>query len=636
MTPGASAGATALLRRWRASAGAYALAGGQLLAIVAGGVLNRAGYGDAGAAVWALSAAAVLVPLTWSVIVTLVRRRLGVDVIALMAIAAALVLGEYLAAAIVALMLSGGMALEEAAGRRARRELSALLARAPVFAQRRRDGAIERVRIEEVVPGDVLVVRAGEVLPVDGVIEGEEAVLDESALTGEPLPVLHLSGAAVRSGTANAGSAFDLRASRPASESAYAALVRLVRQAESQQAPFVRMADRYAAVFLPVTVILSSLAWALSGDPVRGLAVLVVATPCPLILAAPVALVSGLSRAARRGIIAKGSGAIEQLGRARTVLLDKTGTLTSGAPAIDGVTSVGGIPSDELLRLVASVEQMSPNVVGHAIVEAAHGRGLTLSMPQDVLEGAGLGVEGRVDGRRVTAGSARWLHQRGCEDGAAAAGLDGGRSRVLVGVDGRLAGILVLADSLRPGAAESVSRLREAGVRTVAILSGDASDAVDAVGRRLGVDAAYGDLDPGGKVEIVRAMQAGAGTGPVVMVGDGINDAPALAAADVGIAMAFGGATVSSEAADVVIPLDRVERVADAIAIGRRALHIARQSVVVGMSLSIVAMVVAAFGHLPPVAGALLQEAIDVAVILNALRALGGGAPMAPVSRPRG
>lgn len=612
--------------RWSPERGARRLALAEVAAIVAGALLHRAGRGDAGDAVWAVSAAAALVPLAWGVARTLLRRELGVDVIALLAIGAALAVGEYLAAVIVALMLSGGTALEQAAAHRARRELAALIARAPSFANLRRDGAIERVPVETVAPGDVVVVRAGEVVPVDGALEGDEAVVDESALTGEPLPVVHGRGAAVRSGTANAGSAFELRASRPASESAYAALVRLVRQAESQRAPFVRMADRYAAVFLPVTLVLSVAAWALSGDPVRAVAVLVVATPCPLILAAPVALVSGLSRAAHRGVIAKGSGAIEQLGRARTVLLDKTGTLTTGAPAIDRVVPLGDVAPDELLRLVASVEQMSPNVVGRAIVAAARARGFALAEPEGVVEGAGMGVEGHVGGRLVTAGSARWLEGRGCTVNGSSlppGGPSGGR--VLVGVDGRMAGVVVLADALRPDAAEAVARLRAAGVTTVAILSGDDAGAAGEIGRRLGVDAVYGDLDPGGKVEIVRAMQAGPVPRPVVMVGDGINDAPALAAADVGVAMAFGGATVSSEAADVVIPLDRVERVADAIVVGRRSLAIARQSVVAGMSLSIVAMVVAAFGYLPPVAGALLQEVIDVAVILNALRALGGG-----------
>ncbi len=599
------------------------LAAGQVAAIACGIALALAGYANAANAVWALSAAAALIPLTWSVVRALLRRRVGVDLIALLAIGVALALGEYLTGAIIALMLAGGMALEEAAGHRARRELSALIARAPAYAYRRRDGAIERVPVDDVVPGDVVIVRAGEVVPVDGVVVGAEAVVDESALTGEPLPVVHPPGSSVRSGTANAGSVFDLRATQPAAESAYAALVNLVRQAGTQRAPFVRMADRYAVILLPVTLVLAVGAWALSGDPVRALAVLVVATPCPLILAAPVALISGVSRAARRGIIAKGSGAIEQLGKARTVLLDKTGTLTTGAPAIDGVRSLGAVTSDELLRLVASLEQMSANVVGRAIVDAAHDRRMTLSEPEGVVEGAGLGVEGRVDGRRVTAGSPRWLEQRGCADGGRAERLDGTpQSRVLVGVDGGLAGVLDLADSVRRGAAESIARLRAAGVTTVAILSGDTAEAADEIGARLGVDRVYSELSPEGKVAIVQAMQASPATRPVVMVGDGINDAPALAVADVGIAMAFGGATVSSEAADVVIPLAEVDRVADAITIGRRSLLIARQSVIVGMSLSGLAMVAAAFGQIPPVAGALLQEVIDVAVILNALRAL--------------
>jgi heavy metal translocating P-type ATPase len=610
-------------RAWSVIGSARFLAALQLMAIVSGGILALAGDGSAADVIWALSAALALVPLTWSVIQTLAGKRVGVDLIALLAIAAALALGEYLAAAIVALMLAGGLALEEAAGNRARRELSALIARAPAFANRKRGELIETIPVGEVLPGDVVIVRAGEVVPVDGTVEGAEAVIDESALTGEPLPVLHGPGSDVRSGTANAGSAFDLLATRPAAESAYAALVRLVRQAESQRAPFVRMADRYSAILLPVTLVLATAAWALSGDPVRALAVLVVATPCPLILAAPVALLSGVSRAARRGIIAKGSGAIEQLGRAHTVLLDKTGTLTTGAPAMDDITTAGTLTPDQLLRLVASVEQMSPNVVGRAMVDAALARSLTLSVPEGVVEGAGMGVEGRVDGHLVTAGSLRWLEQRNCADVASAAQLDGApRSRVLVGVDGRLAGVVHLADALRDDAAASIAGLRAAGVSTVAILSGDSEEATEEIGRRLGVDAVYADLTPEGKVDIVRAMRAGPVVKPVVMVGDGINDAPALAAADVGIAMAFGGATVSSEAADVVITLDRISRVAEAIGIGRRSLYIARQSVIVGMSLSGIAMVVAAFGYIPPVAGALLQEAIDVAVILNALRAL--------------
>ncbi len=608
---------------WVAITNARALAGVQVVAITSGTVLSLVGWGQGADAVWALAAIAALIPLTWSVARTLIARRMGVDVIALLAIASALALGEYLTAAIVALMMAGGTALEEAAGHRARRELSALIARAPAVAQRRRGDAIEQVAVEDVLVGDVVIVRQGEVVPVDGAVEGSEAVIDESALSGEALPVVHEHGSAVRSGTANAGSAFDLRATRPAAESAYAALVRLVRQAETQRAPFVRMADRYSAVLLPVTVLLAGASWALSGEPIRALAVLVVATPCPLILAAPVALVSGVSRAARRGIIAKGSAAIEQLGRSDTVLLDKTGTLTTGTPAIDGVTTTGRVSADELVRLVASVEQMSSNVVGRAMVTAAADRSLPLSPPGGVVEGAGMGIEGRVDGHLVTAGSRRWLEQRGCADLADAARIDGApMGRILVGVDGRLAGVIHFADVLRSDAPAAIAGLRSRGVTTVAILSGDARGAAEEIGRRLAVDAVYADLTPEGKVDVVKAMRQRHAARSVVMVGDGINDAPALAVADVGIAMAFGGATVSSEAADVVIPLERVSRVADAIGIGQRSLQIARQSVVAGMSLSGIAMIAAAFGYLPPVAGALLQEAIDVAVILNALRAL--------------
>lgn len=601
-----------------ARARAYAIA--QLAALALGGALALAGRGEAGDAVWALGAAAALVGLTWSAGRALAAKHVGVDLIAWLAIAGALALGEYLAGAIIALMLTGGNALEEEAGRRARRELAALLARAPTYAARRRGDTIERVPVDEIVPGDVVVVRGGEVLPVDGTVEDAEAVLDEAALTGEPLPVTHPPGSAVRSGTANAGSAFDLRATRPASESAYAAVVRLVEQAGTERAPFVRMADQYAIVMLVVTAILAGGAWALSGDPVRALAVLVVATPCPLILAAPVALISGVSRAARRGIIAKGSTAIERLGLARTVLLDKTGTLTSGAPVVDRVSPSGDMDPDELLRLAASVEQISPNIVGSAIVAAARARSLALAMPHGVVEGPGMGVEGSVEGRLVAAGSARWLEQRHAS-GVEREPAEDGHGRVLVSVDGRVAGSLGLSDAIREDAAAAIGELRAAGVTRVAILSGDVRSAAEDIGRRLGVDEVHADLTPEDKLRLVRVTQE-AGDGSVVMVGDGINDAPALAAADVGIAMASTEATVSSEAADVVIPGDRIGRVAEAVAIGRRALGIARQSVLVGLSLSGVAMVAAAFGYIPPVAGALLQEVIDVAVILNALRAL--------------
>ncbi len=586
---------------------------------IVGGLLLWIGGADgASDAVFALTAAAVLVPLVWTVGRSLVARDVGVDAIAIVAIAGALGLGEYLAGAVVALMLAGGNALEESAHRRARRELSALVARAPKIAHRRTGAEIEEVPVDAVGIGDVVVVRGGEVVPVDGIVASENAVIDESSLTGEPFPATIRRGDAVRSGTANAGEVFELRAIRPASESAYAALVRLVRQAETQQAPLVRLADRYAAFFLPLTALVAGAAWALTGDPVRALAVFVVATPCPLILAAPVALISGVSRAARVGVIVKGGGAIEQLGRVRSVLLDKTGTVTLGAPQVERIVVLDGVPEGELLRLAASLEQVSVHSLAEALVHEAQERRLELSFPTNVVEGRGRGIEGDVDGKHVAVGSAGWLRDLHYDTGQS------GDAQVLVGIDGRLAGTVTLGDHLRPDALELVPALRAAGVSHIALATGDRADVAELIGKELGVDRVYSDQSPEDKLALVRALQERSELRPVAMVGDGINDAPALALADVGIAMGTAGATVSSETADVVILVDRVGRVADAIRIGRRSLGIAQQSVLAGLGLSIVAMGFAAFGYVTPLAGALLQEAIDVAVILNALRALRG------------
>ncbi len=617
---------------WRALVDyrARVLAAIAVLAIAAGGALHLAGEGAAGQTVWGAAVALLAAELAYEVGRTvIVDHSLGVDTIALVAMVGALALGEELAGAVIGLMFSGGAALEATAARRARRELTALVERAPKVAHLRSDGELRDVPADEVRVGEVVVVRTGEVVPVDGIVADGEAVVDTSTLTGEPLPVTLHSGMPVLSGTANAGSPFQVRAGRPATESAYAALVRLVEQAESQRAPFVRMADRYAGFFLPITLLIAATAWALSGEPVRGLAVVVVATPCPLILAAPIALVSGLSRAARAGIVVKGAGAIETLGETRTVLFDKTGTLTIGTPDVREILTAERMPESELLRLAASIDRMSAHVLGEALVRAATERDLPLSMPSEVREEPGQGISGRVDGHRVAVGSRAFLRAEGYSpDEVAATRMLGdrgsGETRVTVGVDGRVAGVIVMADELRPDATRIVPRLRAEGVRHVAMVSGDRRSVAERIGRALGVDRVYAEQSPEDKLEVVRRLRANRELRPVVMVGDGVNDAPALATADLGIAMGAAGATVSSETADAVITVDRIDRVADAIHSGRRALRIARQSVLAGMSLSIAAMGVAAAGYLAPVAGALFQEAIDLAVILNALRALRG------------
>ena len=602
---------------------ALRLAVAALTGVGAGAVLHLLGIDRPAHLAWAATTALLLVPLTVSVARSLLRRDVGVDAIALVSMAGALVLGEYLAGAVIALMLAGGNALEARANGRARRELTALVERAPRVAQLRRGGELVEVPVDVVGPGDVVLVRAGEVVPVDGLVESEEAVLDESALTGEPLPVTVHRGGQVRSGVASAGAAFELRAVRPAAESAYAALVRLVAQAEGQRAPFVRMADRYAALFLPATAVVAGIAWTLSGDPVRALAVFVVATPCPLILAAPIALMSGLSRTARAGIVVKGGGALERLGAARTVLLDKTGTITLGHPELGRVVSLNGMPPDEILRLAASLERLSAHPLAAALVTGAERQELELSFPEHVHESFGHGIEGMVDGRHIVLGSARWLTSHGLEP-VLPPGLDAGTATVFVGVDDAPAGAVLLEDRMRDDADELVPRLRAAGIRHIAIVSGDKAVVAERIGSRLGVDRVYSEQTPEQKVEVVRALRSRPELRGVVMVGDGVNDAPALALADVGIAMGTIGATVSSDTADAVILVDRVDRVADAVTIGRRALGIARQSVLLGIGASLVAMGFAAVGYLSPVAGALVQEAIDVGVILNALRALRG------------
>jgi heavy metal translocating P-type ATPase len=591
------------------------------LAGVLGGIVLLA-LGRRGAAdwLWAATTALLLGPLALSVVRSLLRRDVGVDAIALVAMAGALALGEYLAGAVVALMLAGGNALEEAASRRARRELTALVERAPRVALVRRADGLREVPVDDVEVGDRVLVRAGEVVPVDGIVESDEAIVDESALTGEPLPLTVRSGGQVRSGTTSAGVAFEVSAIRPAAESAYAALVRLVEQAEQERAPFVRLADRYAAIFLPVTAAVAGLAWALSGDAVRALAVFVVATPCPLILAAPIALLSGLSRCARAGVVVKGAGTIEQLGEAHSVLLDKTGTVTLGHPELEQLVPLDGIAPEKTLRLAASVDRLSSHPLAHALVTGAEARGLRLDLPEHVRETFGRGVIGNVDGHEVLVGSRSWLHDHGIE-AVVPQRLDGA-AKVLVAVDGEAAGVALIADRLRPDADRLVGRLRNAGIRHVALVTGDKAAVADQVGTALGVDRVYAEQSPEEKLEIVRALQARPDLHSIVMVGDGINDAPALALADVGVAMGSAGATVSSETADAVILVDRVDRIADAIRFSRRALYIARQSVLLGMGASLVAMAFAAAGYLSPVAGALLQEGIDVAVILNALRAL--------------
>jgi heavy metal translocating P-type ATPase len=605
-----------------------------IIGLVVGVLATWSGNDDLAHWAWTVPAVIVGVRLAYQIVRDLLDREAGVDVIALLAIAGALAVGESLAAAIIAVMLATGEALEDLAQGRAKRELTALLERAPQHVTRYAGSDLEVVPVAEVVTGDLILVRPGEVVPVDGLVEGASAVLDESALTGESRVVTRPQGEAVASGVVNAGGPFELRATATAEASTYAGIVRLVSQASRSKAPFVRLADRYGLLFVPLALGIAGIAWLVSGDPIRALAVLVVATPCPLILAVPIAIVSGISRAARRGIIVKGGGPLETLARARVILFDKTGTLTAGRPRLASIEGPGD--PDELLRMAAALEQASPHVLAAAIVAEARARGLELPVPTEVVETPGSGVAGRVDGREVRVGLvsyvapgqprphwARDLQRRAAVDGT---------SNAYVALDGRAVGALVMDDPVRPESPRAVRGLRRAGFTRIVMVTGDHPAVAEIVAFAVGLDGVLADRTPDEKVAAVRE-ETEHGNGPVVMVGDGINDAPALAVADVGIAMGARGATSASEAADMVVTVDRLDRITEAVQIARRARGIALQSVIVGMGLSLGAMVVAAFGYLPVIAGALLQEAIDVTVILNALRALRGGVT-APIAVP--
>src|SRR6516164_9267362 len=572
---------------------------------------------------WAAGTVPVVIVLLFSMLRDFLAGRFGVDPIAFLSMAAALLLGQNLAGIIIAIMYAGGHVREDFAVARAERGLRSLIDRAPRVAHRRIGSAIEDVPIDQVAIGDNIFVRGGEIVPVDGIILSHSAILDEAALTGEPIPVSRQVGELAQSGSINAGDSFEVRASTIASESTYAGIVRMVSAAQTAKSPFIRMADRYALLLLPITLAIAAGAWFFSNDPVRALAVMVAATPCPLILAAPVAFIAGVAQAAKRGILIKGGGPLEALAHTHTVMFDKTGTLTIGGARLVAIEAAPGHSADQILQIAGSLEQASHHVVAAAIVEAATARGLKLAVPSNAHETMGSGLEGVIDRQILRVGS----HQMVCGSrkpepwAVRALRRAAWRSAlsIFVALDGRVIGVILLADELRRETPRAVQSLRTVGVSRIIMVTGDRADAAETIGAALDLDAVLAEREPADKVDAVTSEQR---QSPTVMVGDGINDAPALAAANVGIAMGARGASASSEAADVVILIDRLDRVSEAVSIARRTRGIALQSILFGMTLSGVAMGFAAVGLLPPIAGALTHEVIDVGVILNALRAL--------------
>ncbi len=562
----------------------------------------------------------------------LMRRELGLDILAVVAMTASLAVGEYLAASIIALMLTGGEALEDYAAARARRDLRSLLDRAPQRAHRLPavDAPVdqaENIEIDRVEPGDVLLVRPAEVVPVDG-----EAIdagsFDESSLTGESASVAKDVGDTILSGSVNGTQAVRMRATRLAADSQYQKIITLVRQTEDQQAPIVRVADRYAMPFTAVSLLIAGLAWWLSGDPVRFAEVLVLATPCPLLIAAPVAFLGGMSRASNAGIIVKGGAVLEALGSASTAAFDKTGTLTYGRPTVAEVRAVG-VSEDELLAVAAAAEQFSSHVLALGVIEAAEG--LSLPEARNGREVATEGVEAEVSfgaaGGAAAGGAAGVVVRvgtlgfvRGMAPEAFEVEFEAGQTVAYVSIGSEYAGALILDDQARDNAGQLVSELRRHGFEKVTMLTGDNPHTAQAIAAGVGIDDVHASLLPEDKVRLLHEIEPK----PVIMVGDGVNDAPVLAAAGVGIAMGVRGDTEASEAADVVITRDDISRVGKAVDIGRWTLAVAKSAIWIGIILSLVLMGFAFFGFIPAVVGALLQEVIDLAAIVYALRALKG------------
>ena len=568
------------------------------------------------AAHWVLGAGALIatIPLISDMIKTLQSGHFGIDVLAATAIITSVILGQYWAAIVIVLMLTGGESLEEYAETRAKKELTSLLSHRPKKAHLLKGRKTVDIKASAVHPGDKLTILPGEVVPVDATILEGMTSLDESSLTGEGVPVTKTVGDTILSGSVNLDGALVVKALHNAAESQYEQIIKLVRNATSSQSPFVRLADRYSVPFTVIAFFIAGATWFATGDAIRFLEVIVVATPCPLLLGAPIAIISGMSRASKHGVIIKTGTALEQLAAVQTVAFDKTGTLTNGTPVVSNVTTYGNFTKTKVLQAAAALEQSSTHILATAIVNEAKKQKISFRSAKQVKENAGHGLSGRLGGESILVGHANLLEDAGITPPKATVK----QTVTYVAINGALAGAITFSDEIRAEAPSLFRRLRKAGISKFALVTGDNEAAAVAVASKLNITDVYPDCLPAQKMQAIEEM-----VGPVAFVGDGVNDAPVLTTADIGIALGTRGSTAASETADVVIMQDDISKVASSIEIAKHTLFIAKQSVLIGIVISLGLMAVFATGKFQPIHGAIIQEFVDIIVIINALRAHG-------------
>lgn len=597
----------------------YKLLSVVIIALIVSLILYFSGLHAVADWILGLTVIAAVIPLLWDMVYTIRNGNFGIDILAATAMIASVALGQYWTGIVIALMLTGGKALEDFAEERAKTELTSLLKRKPTLAHVMKSKAVVDLPVEQVKVGDKLSILPGEVVPVDcEILEGDTS-FDESSITGESLPVDKLKGDQVLSGSVNIEGSIVVKVLRTAENSQYEQIIKLVQSAGASQSPFVRLADRYSIPFTIIAYLIAGSAWFISGEAIRFLEVIVVATPCPLLLAAPIAFISGMSRATKHGIIIKNGASLERLAGLETVAFDKTGTLTTGKPTIERILSINDFSEDEVLKSAASLEQKSNHILAKVIVSDALSRKLKFKSAKQVKETAGHGLNGRIQGRDILVGSYKFMqdHEVKVADRLDPEHLKSTATYVAIG--GKLAGVILFIDELRPESMSMISRLKVSGIKHFLMLTGDGVGAAQSIAGKLGIDNFAANCLPGDKMRIVEEVK----DKPVAFVGDGVNDAPVLTVADVGIALGARGSTAASESADIVIMLDDISKVASSVEIAKRTFFIAKQSILVGIFLSIGLMFIFATGKFKPIYGAILQEVVDIFVIFNALRAHG-------------